>query len=273
MIMSSQSPIPYRTSFNGKLDRLSTLIERLRVQVSYAAETEPRGQDANLLVFADRNVNKRLVFHPNGAGVSNGIGRTMTGPGETVAAAARIEVSGVGSKLVQALPERIEVDLSKEPYLTAVVDPLIEEVAYPRCGGQAVFERLCEVVVIRLLRHALESGATDEGLLSGLAHPRISAALVALHERPADPWTLERLAETAAMSRTQFAVTFKSVVGQTPMGYLSHWRLEVARAELDAGKPVKSVARTCGFSSPAAFSRAFARQFGYSPKQGKHAAA
>ncbi|MDN3719852.1 AraC family transcriptional regulator [Roseibium salinum] len=186
---------------------------------------------------------------------------------------ARIMISGIGRHLVDALPDHISVPLGEQPYLTAVVMPLIEEVTTPRCGGQAAFQRLCEVVVIRLLRHAMEEGRADSGLLSGLAHPRIAAALVAIHEAPAQAWTLEKLADTAGMSRTQFAVTFKELVGTTPMVYLAHWRLDIARAELETGRQVKSVASLCGFTSPAAFSRAFSRRFGYPPRQRRAQAA
>ena len=64
-------------------------------------------------------------------------------------------------------------------------------------------------------------------------------------------------------------MTFKELVGATPIGYLASWRLDVARAELEAGQQVKSVATLCGFSSPAAFSRAFSKKFGAPPKQAR----
>ncbi|MET1411182.1 AraC family transcriptional regulator [Roseibium sp. HPY-6] len=266
-------PIAYRTSFSGKLDRLSSLIDRLRVQVSNALIDEPNNGVANLVIFTDPAGARRLVFCPLKDEETRVFPETAPLAGETPLVAAHITISGIGKQLINALPACISVPLSEEPYLTAVVTPLIEEATMPRCGGQAAFQRLCEVVVIRLLRHAMEEGRADTGLLNGLAHPRIAAALVAIHEAPGETWTLEKLAETAGMSRTQFAVTFKDLVGATPMGYLSNWRLDIARAELEAGRQVKSVATLCGFSSPAAFSRAFSRRFGYPPKQKRNQAA
>ncbi|MEP3045932.1 MAG: AraC family transcriptional regulator [Roseibium sp.] len=266
-------PIPYRTSFNGKLDRLSSLIDRLRVQVTNAPIGSSEQDFANFLICETAEGELRLAFCPTPdarAQSDSGLGVL---PDETLLVAAHITISGVGKQLFTALPDQISVPLAEEPYLAAIVTPLIEEVSTPRCGGQAAFQRLCEVVVIRLLRHAMERGNANTGMLRGLAHPRISVALVAIHEAPSEIWTLEKLAETAGMSRTQFAVTFKEQVGTTPMGYLANWRLDIARSELEAGQQVKSVANLCGFSSPAAFSRAFSRRFGYSPKQGRSRAA
>ena len=264
--------VPYRTSFNGRLDRLSSLIDRLRVQVDISLAADGSESDANLRVYDSPERGLRLVFCPerDGSAVRAGM---EAAPDETSLVAARITISGVGRQLVSALPDCISVPMSEDPYLTAVVTPLIEEATMPRCGGQAAFQRLCEVVVIRLLRHAMEEGKADTGLLNGLANPRIAAALVAIHEVPGEHWTLEKLAETAGMSRTQFAVTFKELVGATPMGYLSNWRLDIARSELETGRQVKAVASLCGFASPAAFSRAFSRRFGYSPKQKRSQAA
>ncbi len=259
-------PVPYRTSFNGKLDRLSSLTDRLRVQVSNAPIDSGEHETANFRIFKGDGRALRLAFSPRVEADLKGYPEMEAQPGETPLVAAHISFAGVGKQLVNALPDSISVPLSEEPYLTAVVMPLIEEAILPRCGGQAAFQRLCEVVVIRLLRHAMEEGKADSGLLNGLANPRIAAALVAIHEVPGEAWTLEKLADTAGMSRTQFAVTFKELVGATPMGYLANWRLDIARTELEAGRQVKTVASLCGFASPAAFSRAFSRRFGYPPK-------
>ncbi|GAB4532047.1 MAG: AraC family transcriptional regulator [Roseibium sp.] len=259
--------VPYRTSFNGRLDRLSSLIDRLRVQVSNTLVVGTDGEAANLMIYQSDENGLRLMFCPSvGEGAADHVA-TGAGPDETTLVAARIVITGIGRQLISALPRFISIPLDEEPYLKAVVAPLIEEVATPRCGGQAAFQRLCEVVVIRLLRHAMEHGKADTGLLNGLAHPRVAAALVAIHEAPGEAWTLEKLAATAGMSRTQFAVTFRDLVGTTPMGYLANWRLDIARAELEAGRQVKAVAILCGFASPAAFSRAYSRRFGHSPKK------
>lgn len=255
-----------RARFDGGLDRLSSLIERFRVSATIVSPGSERARVANFLVFRDAEGGRRLVFMPGGTSDTPLCPARAGGLDETLEVAADISISGAGHHLIAALPQNIEIYLSDAADLEAVVVPLVGEVTLPRCGGQAVFHRLCEIVVIRLLRHALESGTTAVGLLAGLAHPRLAEALVAIHETPDHAWTLEQLADQAGMSRTQFAVTFKAVVGATPGVYLSSWRLEIARTELEAGSPVKRVARMCGFSSAAAFSRAFARRYGHAPR-------
>ncbi|MTI45175.1 transcriptional regulator, AraC family [Roseibium hamelinense] len=264
-----------RTSFSGRLDRLSSLIERFRVHaVLGPIDGNVQGAiSSNFFVLAMPDESLKLVFLPHGGAVQEVDGISVPNAMATTLVAADIQISGAGNHLVCALPERIEISLRDAPDLANVVAPLVEEVVRPRCGGQAVFHRLCEVVVIRLLRHALETGAADVGLLAGLAHPRLAAALVAMHEAPDRTWTLEQLASVAGMSRTQFAVTFKDVVGVTPGGYLSGWRLDVARIELENGAPVKVVAKMCGFSSAASFSRAFTRQYGHAPTQERRVSA
>ncbi|MBO6758966.1 MAG: AraC family transcriptional regulator [Roseibium sp.] len=264
---------PPCAGLDGRLDRLSSLIERFRVHAGIVMPGADASDEANFHVYRTLDAGLLLVFMPYGSAPARSAPTTAgKDPGERLVAA-QITISGAGHHLVMALPERIAIALKDAPELAAVVEPLVAEVVQPRCGGLAVFHRLCEVVVIRLLRHALERGAADVGLLAGLAHPRLATALVSVHEAPQKHWTLEQLAETAGMSRTQFAVTFKEVLGITPGGYLSNWRLEIARTELESGTPVKTVARMCGFSSAAAFSRAFTRRFGHAPKMERHRAA
>ncbi len=258
---------PYRTNFNGRLDRLSSLIDRLRVHVSDTPQKSPDVECATLWICKDTSEELRLVLSPADEIENVAMIKLRPREDESILVSTQIEISGVGRRLFSALPVCLSVKLSEDPSLSSVVMPLVEEVMRPRCGGQAVFQRLCEVVVIRLLRHALEGDSVDAGLLSGLSHPRIAQALVAIHEAPGENWTLEKLADIAGMSRTQFAVTFKSLIGITPMTYLSNWRLDIARDELAAGRQVKSVANMCGFSSPASFSRAFTKRYGAPPRQ------
>jgi len=260
---------PYRTNFNGRLDRLSSLIDRLRVHVSDGGAGGPDVQHAMLMICKDPRQDLRLVLRPPEDSASGALDLVRPRADESIIVSTNIEISGVGKRLFAALPICLSVDLSDDPSLSSVVMPLVEEVMRPRCGGQAVFQRLCEVVVIRLLRHAMEGNEIDSGLLNGLSDPRVAQALVAIHEEPGENWTLERLAEIAGMSRTQFAVTFKSLIGITPMTYLSNWRLDIARDELAAGRQVKAVANMCGFSSPASFSRAFAKRYGAPPRRAR----
>lgn len=242
-----------------KLDRLSALLGRFRISARVAAT---RFEGANLFLLAPESGEGApeactLVYHPHGA-------RPETGECEVVVAA-RVDLGETGAAFALALPGEIRVQLADAPALAAVAVVLIEEVSAPRCGGQTILDRMCEVVVVRLLRHAIERGHASAGLLAGLGDPRIAAALVAIHEAPERGWKLEDLAAEAGMSRTAFAGRFHALLGVTPMAYLQSWRLAVARLEIGRGLPLKAVARRVGFGSSAAFSRAFSRRYGYAP--------
>ena len=89
---------------------------------------------------------------------------------------------------------------------------------------------------------------------------------------PKKSWTLDDLADIAGMSRTRFAEHFRTRIGQTPVEYLTVWRMTVASQLLAKGKPVKSVAAQVGYQSAAAFSRVFSRVTGKAPRNSKDSA-
>lgn len=86
-----------------------------------------------------------------------------------------------------------------------------------------------------------------------------------MHQDLARHWTLEQLADLAAMSRARFAAHFLAVMGQTAMDYLTDWRITLAQKWLLQGQPVKSAAAAVGYQSVAAFVRVFNRRIGNSP--------
>jgi len=182
---------------------------------------------------------------------------------------ASIDLGGAANPLALALPEVVLVPFAQSEGLQATLDVLIEEAFTPNCGQQAILDRLCEVVVVKLLRHVIRANQVKIGLLAGLAHPMLCRALTAMHEAPEKDWPLEQLADTAGMSRTTFANVFRDVVGQTPGHYLARWRLTLAKGQLSKGTPLKAVAQAVGYASPAALSRAYSRQFGQSPRGSK----
>ncbi|WP_316977131.1 AraC family transcriptional regulator [Shumkonia mesophila] len=204
-----------------------------------------------------------LLFYPRGTAH-----RLMTVDGAVAVdvVCAEVFLGGAANPVVRALPTATAMPMHASPALDGVAGVLFEEAFGRRCGRQAVLDRLCEVLVVRLLRHAIEQGAAAAGLLAGLAHPGLARALTVLHESPGETWTLERLAGVAGMSRTTFANTFRDVIGTTPGDYLAKWRLALARTLLAQRRPLKAVARQVGYASPAALSRAFSRHFGEPPR-------
>lgn len=176
---------------------------------------------------------------------------------------------GPGNPVASALPDVVCLPLQEVAGAEPVLALLFDEAFAQRCGRMAMIERLMEVVMIQVLRQLMESGAVRGGLLSGLSHPRLRNALVAMHEAPARQWTLEALAGEAGMSRSAFATSFRATVGMPPGQYLQGWRVSLAQQSLRRGRPLKAVAAEVGYGSEAALSRAFKAQLGMSPRAWK----
>lgn len=176
---------------------------------------------------------------------------------------------GAEHPLVRALPALVVVPLARVPGLAASLDLLFAEADQLRCGRRLLADRLFDVVLIQLLRwlldHPREAGI-DAGVVAGLSDPRLARALNAIHERPGDAWTLERMAAVAGMSRTAFAERFRDLLGQTPADYLAGWRIALAKTGLAQGRPLKALARELGYANPSALSRAFAARTGRSAR-------
>jgi AraC-like DNA-binding protein len=180
---------------------------------------------------------------------------------------ATVELGGAeGNPIGQGLPELVVLPLASHPALAPVCDLLLDEAFSERGGRQAALDRLFDYLLILIVRHVVESGRVATGVLAGLADQRLSKALTAMHEAPKRSWTLDDLAGIAGMSRTRFAEHFRVRIGQTPIDYLTGWRMAVACQLLASGKPVKSVAPQVGYQSAAAFSRVFSRVTGQAPR-------
>ena len=114
----------------------------------------------------------------------------------------------------------------------------------------------------------------DRGWTAGLRDPALRRALSLLHTRSCEPWTTDDLAAELGMSRSAFATRFTSVMGMPPMRYLTRWRMRQAANDLTArGRSVCEVAYDLGYSSEAAFTRAFRREFGSPPAEWRSRAA
>jgi AraC family transcriptional regulator, activator of mtrCDE len=133
-------------------------------------------------------------------------------------------------------------------------------------GRQVVLDRLADVVLVMVLRHVMQRGLVRSGLFAALADPRLSRALAALHAEPGAAWTLAGLAEFAGMARTAFAQRFAAIMGDTPMSYVAAWRMQQAERLLrNRSLSVAQVAEQLGYSTEAAFRRAFKRIRGIGP--------
>ncbi|MFD9706082.1 AraC family transcriptional regulator [Lentzea sp. NPDC059081] len=171
--------------------------------------------------------------------------------------------------LVAVLPQTLYVRQADD--MRATIDLMAAEARYLRPGGEAVITRLADVLVIQTIRSWLtHDPAARTGWLGALQDQQIGQALALIHRDPAQPWTVERLAQQTAMSRSAFAARFTDLVGEPAMRYVTRWRMHVAVNRLqDRDRTVSEVARGLGYESEAAFSRAFKRVVGVSPGQSR----
>lgn len=179
---------------------------------------------------------------------------------------ASIQFGGGGhNPITDSLPPLVLVPLAELPGANALLELLNEEAFVEQCGRQAALDRLCELLMIKLLRYCMDHGLTSGGTLAGLADPRLAKTLVALHEAPGRAWELPEMALLAGMSRSRFAVHFRETTGETPSDYLASWRITLAQGMLRAGRPLKHVAIEVGYGSASALTRAFIRKIGQPP--------
>ncbi|MDY0021488.1 AraC family transcriptional regulator [Arenimonas caeni] len=169
--------------------------------------------------------------------------------------------------IARSLPPFLCLPLAALPGAAPVLDLLFDEAFALRCGRQVLVDRLFDAVLVLLLRHLLDSGHIKDGPLAGLGHPQLAKALVAMHDEPASPWTLETLAARAGMSRSRFAEVFAQVVGETPAAYLAQYRITLAKDALLRGEGLERIAQQVGYGSAAALSRAFSGACGVSPRE------
>ena len=136
-----------------------------------------------------------------------------------------------------------------------------------RPGGEAVLAKLSEVLFVETLRRYIaQLPRAQTGWLAGVRDPEVGKALALLHRKPADPWTIAALANEVGMSRSVLAERFRRYLSETPMAYLTRWRLQLgAQLLTSTSSSVAQVAAEVGYESEPSFNRAFKREFGLPP--------
>ncbi|PKO67440.1 MAG: AraC family transcriptional regulator [Betaproteobacteria bacterium HGW-Betaproteobacteria-16] len=176
---------------------------------------------------------------------------------------------GVRHPVVAALPSLVVLPLRSVDGIEQTLALLFAETERLRCGQRLLADRLFEVLLLQVLRWLLDhpdDGGMTEGLIQGLAHPKLARALTAMHETPGAAWSLDSMAHAAGMSRSAFAAEFKLQMGVTPADYLLNWRVSLAQSMLLAGSSIKLASEKLGYASAASFSRAFVQSMGLSPR-------
>jgi AraC-like DNA-binding protein len=273
------------------LDRLSALLQRFELRsqlvmggvLHHELAIEPRGGAGHLHLLGRGSLrltgplrHRRLLSEPSLVFVPRPLAHRVAAASadgaDLVTAAIRFGAHDE-NPLLDGLPALLCVPMTQLPGLDLTRQLLFAEAVAGRCGHAAVLDRLVEVLVIQLLRHAMAERMVDAGVMAGLADARLAKAISALHAEPARSWTLEALASVAGMSRARFAAHFAHTVGVPPGDYLTGWRLGLARRLLRRGLAVKQVAAEVGYASPGAFGRVFLQRVGSTPREWQRAAA
>jgi AraC-like DNA-binding protein len=196
---------------------------------------------------------------------------TFNGGGDFFIVGSRFAVSGSHAAILLSMLPLI-VHIRKESEQAALrwcVERMMQELGERQPGSSLIAQHLAHMMLVQALRlHMAESKGGGSGWFFALADKQLSAAINAMHTDPAHRWTLEALAERAGMSRSIFAQRFKEKVGQTPMEYLTRWRMLLAADRLEnSDDPISVIAFSLGYESESAFSTAFKRVMGCSPRQ------
>lgn len=171
-------------------------------------------------------------------------------------------IDASGARSVQPITSRQEVE-----WWQASLRYLIAESAEPGPGNRAVLARLTESLFVEVLRWQLRHAEHGHGgWLAGLHDPQVGRVLSLIHALPGRPWTVDEFAKEAAISRAALAKRFVDLVGQSPIHYLTSWRMQLARHLLrESTLGIGEIAGRVGYESEAAFNRAFRRLVGSPP--------
>ena len=179
------------------------------------------------------------------------------------------EVLAEVNPLFRSLPPVLRVPVSgpRASWTIKGVAELLVAEASGRRGGRAwILARLLELLCAEAVLWSADDAGVESRWLSAVRDRGIGAALDAFHRAPGSPWTVRLLARHAALSPSRFAARFRALLGESPMSYCATWRLNVAARQLrESGDRIDAVARSVGYESLPAFSRAFKRQWGMAP--------
>ncbi|MBP5968174.1 AraC family transcriptional regulator [Pseudomonas iridis] len=174
-------------------------------------------------------------------------------------------IHGLGS----LMPGLMLIDAGGQRYpgLVPILTTMEREVSAARIGFAGILARLADVVAAMVVRGWVECACGNaSGLVAALRDPRLANALLALHQQPGRNWTVAQLAEQCNTSRSVFADRFQVTIGMTPLRYVTELRMRLASQWLTLERlPIEEVALRLGYTSQAAFSRAFKRITGKTP--------
>lgn len=195
----------------------------------------------------------------------------INGGGGCFIVGSRFGVSGGHAGILMGmLPPIVHIhNENEQAALRWSVERMMQELHDPEPGGFLIAQHLAHMMLVQTLRLHVKKHELDRtGWLFGVADKQLGIAIAAVHAEPAYRWTLQTMSGRAGMSRSAFSQRFKDVVGISPMGYVTRWRMLLAVDRLEnSGDSVSNISLSLGYESESAFSTAFKRVMGSSPRQ------
>ena len=172
----------------------------------------------------------------------------------------------VGRGLLRSLPPILVLRPTANDSLRQIIALISEELTEPAPGQQTALDRLLDLLVVFAMRSAFQEGPTSPRWFQAARDPRLGPALHAIHSKPEVSWTVPQLAALSGFSRPAFARNFQQALGQSPMRYLTEWRMTLARDYLCTDElSITEIAQRVGYGTPNAFAATFQRHHGHPP--------
>jgi len=215
-----------------------------------------------------RAIDARTLF-PGGRSGRYNVARSIAPGDDFILIGGHFSLERNAEALLRVLPPFVHLPKgADQPSLRGHLEQLMEEMKNPQPGGFLLAQQSAYSILVIVLRLYLARGERGGiGWLFALADPQMARAITSMHGEPGSAWTVQTLAERAGMSRTTFAEHFRRMVGESPMEYLTRWRMLLAGERLlRSNASVFEIASTVGYGSESAFSAAFKRTMGASPR-------
>jgi AraC-like DNA-binding protein len=176
----------------------------------------------------------------------------------------------LGQVFLSGLPSIFKISIRGSPsgrWLENSIRFSVDQAGAPQAGGEAVLAKLSEALFVETLRvYVAQLPPEQTGWLGGAREPDVGKTLALMHRNPAHPWTIASLAKEAGVSRSVLAERFRHYLKESPIAYLTRWRLQLGAQMLaTTSHSVAQIALDVGYESEAAFNRAFKREFATPP--------
>jgi AraC-like DNA-binding protein len=180
-------------------------------------------------------------------------------------------MSTFGAPLISSILPRflhLQLEQNRSHAVRSILDILATETAQPGIASSCL-TNLYELLFFYAIRaYASSSAAPPKGWLAAMSDKQLRKSIEAMHSGLDRSWSVELLAREARMSRSAFALKFRTVLGQTPLEYITQWRMYKAGGMIrSSNTSFSEVASAVGYGSESSFSRVFKREMGAAPRE------